>query len=173
MSEVKCLKTFLKKRKAITLIEIVGVMVIIGIITVGIGLSVSSSVKRGNRETAVSELQLYATSIADAYYDSGAPDYTAAEIDDFKDWLYQIQTDYLNLQFDMASVQATTNGFTVMIAQPRDVYEKEYQAWFITNVNVMPYVMIASGGENGRIESSGYATGDYADDVVMICRPKM
>lgn len=157
-----------------TLIEVVGVLIIIGVLMLVVGNSVSRNVKRGNRESVVSELELYATSIADAYYDLGSPDFDpTSQQDEFERYLTIIEKDYLTVEFDHTTIAPTTKGFTVEIASPIDIYEKRYKCWFVTTSDVMKYVMVASGGENGIIESEGYDAGDYKDDIVMIVRPKL
>lgn len=158
-----------------TLIEVLGVLIIIAILMLVIGNSISRNVKRGNRESVVSELELFATSLADAYYDLGSPDYDdpATMQSQFETFLTIIEKDYLTVQFDHSTLTPTAKGYTVEIASPIDIYEKRYKCWFVTASDVMKYVMVASGGENGIIEEAGYAAGDYKDDIVMIVRPKL
>jgi len=160
-----------------TLIEVIGVLIIIAILMLVVGNSISRNVKRGNRESVVSELELFATSIADAYYDLGSPDYDNTSEEDVKSqfdtFLTVIEKDYLTVQFDHSTLEPTAKGYSVEIASPIDIYEKRYKCWFVTTSDVMKYVMVASGGENGIIEDAGYATGDYKDDIVLIVRPKL
>lgn len=163
-----------KKRKGMTLIEVIGVLIIIAIITALVGFSVSRNVKRGNRESVVSELELYATSLADAYYDLGSPEFDpATQQAEFDRYLTIIESDYMSIQFDHTSITPIPTGFTVKIASPIDIYEQQYQCWFVTAPDVMKYVMVACGGENCKIESEGYAVQDYKDDIVLVVRPKV
>lgn len=158
------------------MVELLGVMVVIGILLLVAGSSVSKNIKRSNREAVVNELQIYATSLSDAYYDLGAPAFAPAEafaLDEFKRYLSIIQSEYLAVTFDLDTVTATDNGFEVAIASPLDSFESQYHCWFVTDESVMRYVMVASGGENGLIDSSGYSSQNYADDIVLIVRPKV
>lgn len=158
------------------MVELLGVMVVIAILLGIAGWSISANVKRSNREAVVNELQVYATSIADAYYDMGAPSINPADasgLNDFKRYLAMMQSDYLSVTFDTDSIVVNATGFECDIAAPLDVYESNYHCWFVTDDSVMKYVMVASGGEDGKIDSAGYGSQEYGDDIVLIVRPKI
>lgn len=158
------------------MVELLGVMVILAILLGIAGWSISANVKRSNREAVVNELQVYSTSLADAYYDLGAPSINPADTDgltNFQRYLATIQSDYLSVTFDTASIKANDHGFEVDISAPLDVYESKYHCWFVTDDAVMKYVMVASGGEDGRIDATGYSSQNYGDDIVLIVRPKV
>lgn len=158
-----------------TMIELVGVMVVLSILTAAVGVSISKNLKRSNRETVVNELQIFATSIADAYYDLGSPsfDTTLPESEtDFKRWLTTVQEDYLTVQFDWDTLASTSSGYKIDVASPIDVYEQPYHFWFITSPDVMKYAMVASGGDDGSVAPEGYSSNNYGDDIVLIVRPK-
>ena len=156
-----------------TLIELLGVVVIITVLTLVVGNSVSKNMRRGNRETVVSDLSLMSSNISDAYYDLGPPCFDpSTELDEFKRYLTVLQNDYLTVTFDEDTLTPTANGFTIEIETPLDVYEQRYKVWFVTDESVMPYTMIASGGDNGKVEEGGYASQQYGDDIVMIVKAK-
>lgn len=158
-----------------TMIELVGVMVVIAILTGMVGLSISRNVKKSNREAVVNELQVYATSLSDAYYDLGSPsiDPTGADAaDEFKRWLMTLQDGYLSVTFDWNTLTATDNGFRVDAASPTDVYEAPYHFWFITAPDMLKYAMVASGGEDTIVDFEGYKTKQYNDDIVLVVRPR-
>ena len=157
------------------MMELIGVMVVIGILLATAGASVSQNVKRSNREAVVNELQIYATSISDAYYDMGAPSFNPADassLEQFKRYLQILQNNYLAVSFDFTTLVATDTGFEVTVESPKDAFETPYKFWFVTDDSVMKYAMVASGGEDGLIDSSGYANQVYGDDIVLIVRPK-
>ena len=169
-------ETRMKRRRGMTLIETLGVMVILFILMGVAGASVSGGMKRANRETVVNELQVYATSLADAYYDLGSPSFdpaTTEGMDGFLRFLRIIQSDYLGVTFDFNTVVANDTGFEVTLAAPLDVYETPYKFWFVTKENVLKYAMVASGGDDGLIAEDGYLSQDYSDDIVLIVRPKL
>lgn len=156
--------------------ELMGVMVIIGLLIAAAGYSVSSNVKRSNREAASNELQMFASNISDAYYDIGSPSINTSDPDamtDFTRYLRMLANDYMSVTFDEATIATTDKGFVVDISSPLDVYENRYRCWFVTDDSVMKYIMVASGGEDGRIDDSGYKTQDYGDDIVLIVKPKV
>lgn len=158
------------------MVELLGVMVIIALLLGIAGWSISANVKRSNRDAVVNELQVYSTSLADAYYDLGAPSIdpsSASGLEEFKRYLSVIQSDYLSVEFDLTSLVTTDSGFEVDISAPLDVYESQYHCWFVTSDAVMKYVMVASGGDDGRIDSDGYSAQDYGDDIVLIVKPKV
>ena len=166
----------LKRRKGVTMVELLGVMVVIAVLLGIAGWSVTANIKRSNRESVANELQLYATSFSDAYYDLGAPSFSPGDAGaqaEFERYLNLISSDYLSVAFDTSTITATANGFEVDIAEPLDVYEANYHCWFVTDDSVMKYVMVASGGENRIIDSDGYVSKDFGDDIVMIVRPKI
>lgn len=165
----------LRRRRGMSMVELIGVMIVIAILATVAGLSISRNVKRSNREAVVNELQIYSTSLSDAYYDLGAPkiDPTATDAENaFKRWAGQVQEGYLSVQFDWTTLEATDNGFKVDGATPLDVYEQPYHFWFVTSPDLMPYAMVASGGEDGIVDFAGYASKNYADDIVLVVRPR-
>lgn len=165
-----------RRRSGLTMVELLGVLVVIAILLAIAGWSISANIKRSNREAVVNELQVYATSIADAYYDMGAPSISPSDpagLSEFKRYLAMVQSDYLSVTFDTDSIVATDTGFECDITAPLDVYESQYHCWFVTDDAVMKYVMIASGGDDGRIDASGYGSQNYGDDIVLIVRPKV
>lgn len=158
------------------MVELLGVMVVIAILLGIAGWSISSNIKRSNREAVTNELQVFATSLADAYYDIGAPSFAPADPDaltEFKRYLALISSDYLSVSFDESTITATPTGFEVEIATPLDVYENQYHCWFVTDESVMKYIMVASGGEDGKVSPDGYSSQDFSDDIVLIVRPKV
>ena len=164
-----------KKRAGLTMIELIGVMIVLVILTTLVGLSVSKNVKRSNREAVVSELQVYSTSLSDAYYDLGSPNcdpLIEGSEDEFKRWLLNVEDDYLTVKFDWATLTATASGFKIDSQSPLDVYEQPYHFWFVTDPDLLKYAMVASGGEDGKVDFAGYASKNYADDIVLIVRPK-
>lgn len=168
---------FAKKcRKGLSLVELMVVLIIVAIVTLGFGASASRQVKRTNRETVVNDMQILSSNLSDAYYDLGNPAFdpaTTQGMTDFKAFLSTVSADYLNWSFDMASVTATTNGFRVEVADPVDVYEQRYKCWFVTKSGVQRYVMIVSGGDDGIINTANYSTQGYGDDIVLIVKPKV
>lgn len=184
-------------RKGLTLVEIIIVLIIVVIVTVAFGASASMQVKRANRETVTNELSVMATNFTDAYYDLGNPIYSTDPADDatgngptsFRSFLTTIEDEYLNVRFeredpDNASsaikIDTPSDGvFHVKIAEPTDVYEQKYECWFFTGTANNRYVMVACGGDDGVISSSGYinvpdgAKIDYSDDIILVIRPKL
>lgn len=165
------------KVRGTTMVELLAVLAIIVILLGIAAFSVSENTKRSNRESVVTSLQTMSTALSDAYYDLGAPSIDpAAEgaLDDFKQYLAVISDDYLGVVFDETSIQplASGNGYSVYTDSPVDVYDTPYYFWFITKDDVMKYVMVASGGDNGVIDVESYTAQNYGDDIVMIVRPK-
>lgn len=165
----------MKRRSGMSMVELIGVMIVIAILITVAGFSISRNVKRSNREAVVNELQIYSTSLSDAYYDLGAPKINPTESGSetaFKRWAGQVQEGYLAVQFDWDTLEATDNGFKVDSSSPTDVYEQPYHFWFVTAPELMPYAMVASGGEDGIVNFAGYATKNYEDDIVLVVRPR-
>lgn len=155
--------------------ELLGVLIVIAIILAIAGISVSQNVKRANRDSVSNELSLFATAIADAYYDLGSPELGPADPGaraEFERFLRLLESDYLSVSFDYGSIQATGSGFEVDISSPLDTYESKYHCWFITGDSTIQYAMIASGGDNGIIDSDGYASQDFGDDILLVVKPK-
>lgn len=166
-----------RSRDGFTMIELM-VVIVISIILLGVAaFAVSENTKRSNREAVVTTLQSMSTAISDAYYDIGAPNMNVTAdgaIDDFKRYLNVLSEDYLGIVFDESTITPLSSGkgYSVSTLSPFDVYDAPYYFWFITDKETMKYVMVASGGENGNIDSDKYTAMSYADDIVMIVRPK-
>lgn len=162
-------------RAGLTLIELVVVLVIVAIILIGFGNSANTQVKRANRSDVENELNVIASNMSDAYYDLGnnAYDPTKPEqVELFKNLLKILQTEYLGVTFDIDHMETTDTGFHVFITEPLDAWEQPYECWFTTAPNISRYVMIASGGDDLVVDSSGYASQNYNDDVVLVVYPK-
>lgn len=196
VQEVGCIftvttrKVLKQKRKGLSLIELVVVLIIVGIILVGFAASASTQVKRANRSDVENELQVMSSNLSDAYYDLGNPtfepaddaaDGTTTERARFKRFLITLET-YLGCQFDrgsatdtadFGSITATDLGYYVEIKEPLDTYEQTYKCWFVTSKEAPArYAMICSGGDNTIVEYEGYASNNYSDDIVLIIYPK-
>ena len=163
-----------RQRRGLTLVEIMVVLLIVVIVTLGFGASASRSIKRTNRETVVNELQVLASGLSDAYYDLGNPSYdpgTAEGASGFRNFLQIVASEYIGYTFD--EPQTTTNGFYVEVADPLDTYEQKYKCWFVTKDGFSRYVIVASGGDDGKVSFDGYKDGNYSDDIVLILAPKI
>lgn len=164
------------KRRGTTLIEMLGVLIIFTIILGVAGMSVSRGIKRSNRDDVSNQLSVYSIGISDAYYDLGAPEFAPADPDakdEFKRYLQLMESDYLGVVFDYDTLAATDTGFEIEISSPMDVYESRYHCWFVTDESIMKYAMIASGGDNGKLDTDRYAQQDYGDDIVLVVKPKV
>lgn len=153
-----------------------GVLIVIAIILGVAGMSVSKSIKRSNRDHVVNELSVFSTAISDAYYDLGAPEFAPAAPEsktEFERYLKLLETDYLGVVFDYNTLKTTDTGFEIEISSPLDVYESRYHCWFVTDESTMKYAMIASGGDNGVLDTAGYTQQEYGDDVVLVVKPKV
>lgn len=153
-----------------------GVLIVIAIIIGVAGMSVSKNIKRSNRDSVVNELSVYSTAISDAYYDLGAPEFPPAATEskaEFERFLKLLASDYLGVTFDYSTLSATDTGFEIDISSPLDVYESRYHCWFVTDESTMKYAMIASGGDNGKLDTEGYTRQEYADDIVLVVKPKV
>lgn len=160
------------------MVEIMVVLIIVVIVTLGFGASASRQVKRTNRETVVNELQVLATGLSDAYYDLGNPSYdpeTAEGRTQFENFLKIVSSEYIGYTFDYTTLVVSDgkNGFSVEVSDPLDVYEQRYKCWFVTKEGLARYVIVACGGDDGKISFDTYKDGDYKDDIVLMVRPKI
>ncbi len=164
----------LGKKRGLTLVELVVVLVIVAVILVGFGAAASTNVKRANRSDVENELNVMATNLSDAYYDLGNPNFPVTDEGEtnFKEFLKILESEYLGVSFDMSSIQRTTNGFYIEIAEPLDVYEQRYKCWFVTVAKYNNFAMICSGGDDLIVSQEKYKDGDYSDDIVLIIYPK-
>ena len=165
-----------KTRKGLTLVELMVVLIIVVIVTLGFGASASRQIKRTNRETVVNEMQVLASGLSDAYYDLGNPAYdptTAEGKTQFETFLKIVSSEYIGYTFDYTTLEKTDSGFHVEVSDPLDVYEQHYHCWFVTKDGMARYVLVASGGDDGKISYPTYKDGDYADDIVLMVRPKV
>lgn len=165
-----------KRRKGLSLIELVVVLIIVAIVLVGFGASAQTQVKRASRSDVENELNVMASNLSDAYYDLGNPSFNPSEptdVDRFKKFLITLGSEYMGCTFDETTVKPTSNGFYVEIKDPLDSYEQTYKCWFVTVSNLSRYAMICSGGDNTIVEQTGYASGNYSDDIVLVVYPKV
>lgn len=164
-----------KKKKGYTLVEVIAVMAIIAVLTIGVGVVSVRNVRKANIDQTASDLQIFSTNMGDAYYEIGAPIIDPAGTDgsaQFQNYLTELQDSYMNCTFDMASIEATSNGFKVDFASPTDAFDNQFTMWCTTKEGLDPYIMIVSGGPDGAIDTSNYDDQDYGDDIVMIIHPK-
>lgn len=170
------IKSLKRARTGLSLIELVVVLIIVAIVLIGFGSSASVQVKRASRSDVENELNVMASNLSDAYYDLGNPAFNPTVPDDqtrFGKFLLTVGTEYMGCVFDETTLRPTTNGFYVEIKEPLDAYEQTYKCWFVTVDNLSRYCMICSGGDNTIVEQTGYASGNYADDIVLVVYPKV
>lgn len=166
----------MNNKRGLSLVEVVVVLIIVVIVSLGFGASASRQVKRTNRETVVNELQVLSSGLSDAYYDLGNPAYdpdTPEGKTQFENFLKIVSSEYVGYTFDYTTLEKTANGFTIEVSDPLDVYEQRYGCWFVTRESLARYAIVACGGDDGKINFSGYINGDYSDDIVLLVRPKV
>lgn len=165
----------MRRRKGASLVELLLFIVVASIIGGGIINGLSSNTAKANKDAVTNELMVYEVGFNDAFYDLGAPEFDPAnpdDVEDFKDYIKVMETEYLSLKFDENSITPLSKGFRVSVAEPLDVYGCNYVCYFITAHDVSKCIMLCSGGADGRITADSYASQGYGDDIVLVSRPE-
>lgn len=169
---------FTKERRGTNMLELIGVMVVIGILLGVAGFSVAKQTKRANRESTANALQMYATAMSEAYYDLGSykfEDGGTVDLDAFRTWLDIVQNEYMSVVFDTDNIVLEGSSVKVPVSTPLDSWGESYVFWFSANSSQMPRIILASGGPDGAFASwcaVGAAAPSYGDDVIVVVHPK-
>lgn len=158
------------------MLELIGVMVVIGILLGIAGFSVVKQTKRANRESVANTLQMYATALSEAYYDLGSFKIGATDAEteaNFTSWIEIVANEYLTVDLDMGSIEKSGSSFKVTSKTPLDSWEQPYIFWFHASETERPYALIVSGGENGIVDPWDLANDNVGDDIITVVHPKI
>lgn len=169
-------------RSGYTLIELVAVVAILGLLAVATMATFSSSSMHAKKNAIYCEQHIIAQDV-EKFFDtntvysmpSTAPaNYTAAEKAAINDYLATMSSQYLHYDFNSATLAYLSGGFQIATATARDSWGNPYLFIFNTNPTSSGCgaVMIVSGGPDGKLANSGYATGNVGDDIGVEIIPK-
>lgn len=167
---------FVRRKSGFTPVQILLAIVLVLILTRYTMQAGDTQVTRANRESETNTMQVLAGNLSDAYYDLGNPVF---ELDDegktaFQRFISIVAEDYLGCSFDMSTLQTTDKGYSLEMISPLDTYGMQYKCFFVTTESAgSRYAIIASGGDDGIINSDGYSSDDFGDDIVLIVKPKV
>lgn len=162
-----------------SMIEIVGVIVIVALLTVAGGLGIPRLIDNSRTDSTFAQLQVFASDTEAVLEDIGYVEFKPADTESFKaseiaQYINQLEADYSHAYFDRATLSITANGFQIATLDLQDPWGSPYYLIYNTNpAKGKPGACtFASPGPNMQLESAGYGSKDFADDILVIVDPK-
>lgn len=163
-----------KHLKGWNMIELVLAITIIAILGTATAAITIKNVRKANVDKTASFLQILATDLGDAYNDLGVPEIATDSdgVAKFKNFLTEAQDTYLSCTFDLDTVKAQTNGFSVEIKSPKDAFGNKYFMECITVEGKPSFSRISSKGPDNISSMDTYNTQEFGDDILVIVQSK-
>lgn len=165
-------------RKGFTMIELIGALVIIAILTVAIGFTSTNVVHRSRVDATTADLQVFASDMEAVLEDIGVVELDNASTTEgrarIQEYLAMIEASYTHLYFDRTTLVVTKDGFTINTAEAVDPWNQKYLLTYNTSrTKGQPGTCIlSSAGPNMYMSNDTYASGDFSDDICVIITPK-
>lgn len=166
-------------KQGFSMIELMGALVIIAVLTVSGGLAVNTSVKRANVDGTTAQLQVFASDMEAVLEDVGIVEFKPGDTDAFKkstinQYLAEIEDGYMHAYFDRNSVVVGANNFRVRTLDVRDSWDSPMTVIYNTNAakGEPGLCMFISPGPNMVLEDAGYKNSNFSDDILVIVKPK-
>lgn len=166
-------------KRGFTLIEIIGVMIIIAILTIAAGYTATKAVHRSRIDATAADLQVFASDMEAVLEDIGVVELDPSDSLELRkskinEYLSIIEQDYLHATFAKDTLVVSDDGFKVSTYELSDPWDSKYTLIYNTDpAKGTPGTCIfASPGPNLNLEDSGYSSGDFQDDILVIITPK-
>lgn len=166
-------------KRGFTLLEIIGVTVIIAILTAAGGFAATQSVHRSKIDGTAADLQVFAADMQAVLEDIGVVQLATTDSGAIKkakinEYLSILEEDYTHLTFDRNTLQIGTSRFTIQTYEAVDSWGSKFTLIYNTDSakGEPGTCILASPGPNLMLESTGYASGVFNDDILVIVTPK-
>lgn len=169
----------MKKKKAFTLVEILGVVALIGILITVTAVHMNTAWRNNQIDVCESELRdmsagfkSYLTdygSIAvssDINYEAVVTEVTAL-----------LNKQYLPCEFQIDEIAGDRKSIKLSATKKSDPWGNKYKAAVYTysaedRDNVTGLIIITSSGPDGKSNAETYKDGNYGDDIIVVVEPK-
>lgn len=164
--------------RGFTMIELIGALIIIAILTVATGFTATNVVHRSRVDATTADLQVFASDMEAVLEDIGVVELddasTAESQAKIREYLAMIEANYTHLYFDRTTLAATRDGFTINTVEAIDPWGQKYLLTYNTSrTKGQPGTCIlSSSGPNMAMENDQYPTGNFSDDICVIITPK-
>ncbi len=166
-------------KKGFTLLELIGAMIIIAILTIAGSITAVNAVKRANIDATAASLQVFASDMESILEDVGVVEFTDPKTDDQEkvvilEYLALIESNYTHTYFDKDTLKIEASRFTIHTRDLQDAWDSKFTLIYNTDPakGVTGTCILASPGPNLNIESEGYGDGLFSDDILLITKPK-
>lgn len=166
-------------KRGFTLVEIIGVMIIISILTIAAGYTATKAVQRSRIDATAADLQVFASDMEAVLEDIGVVELDPSDSLELRkskinEYLSIIEQDYLHATFARETLVVSDSGFKVSTYELIDPWNSKYTLIYNTDAakGTPGTCIFASPGPNLNLEDTGYSSGDFQDDILVIVTPK-
>ena len=168
----------MRKRSGYTLIEIIIVMVVLAVLLGSATVIGGKSIENARIRSTTNDMQIFAADMTEIYDDMGVLSFDNGLDDEqkitaIKEFLDGMSKGYLSFDFDLETLEITEEYFVVKTGNTMlDAWRKPYTMYYsISNENAGKIIFLSSGS-NLKSYESGYQSGDFSDDIVMLLKPR-
>lgn len=189
------------KMRGFTMIEILGVVVIIAVIASMGAYSLTNNLEDSRNDIVYTEQSVFAADLEKMMQDNGVlyiptvedpddpstPAYQAEMAERtrlVKNFINQLESNYLHCYLDLNTLHVTPNYFSIDTSGTLDPWEMPYRLIYYieyggvvggdksTASRTPGDAMVISGGENASIDLSGYKDLNFSDDKILFVDAK-
>lgn len=167
-------------KQAFTLVEILGVVALIGILTVGTAVSVNRIWQNNRIDICESELRDMTTAFKSYFTDYGniivAPDTNYQSVLD--ETAEILNKKYLSYEIKVCSIADDKKSVRFETKLKDDPWNNKYEVYIYTYegddaTSVPGMIVITSKGADGQDSRDTYSSGEYGDDIIAVVEPNI
>ncbi len=166
------------KREGFTLVEILGVVVLIGILIAGTSVTVNRVWQNNRIDICESELRDMTTAFKSYFTDYGAivvaPDGNYETV--LNETIEILNNKYLSFAVEVTEIAADKRSAVLETKIKTDPWNNKYSLNIYTydgadETSVSGLIVIASNGIDAQSSRTTYADGNFGDDVIAVVEP--
>ena len=168
----------MKKTSCFTLVEILAVIAITGILTVGTIVGVNRMWQNNRIDICESELRDFTTAFKSYYTDYKKPeilpDVNYESV--ITEWVKLLNDKYLSYDVEIAEIGEDKKSVKLSSVIKKDPWNNKYEFYIYTysgadSTTKAGLVVITSNGPDAQSNKEGYTDGNFGDDIIAIVDP--
>ncbi len=170
----------MRKKKAFTLVEILGVVVLIGILIVGTTITVNSVWQNNRVDICESDMRDMTTSFKSYFTDYGniiiEPDTNYETVLD--EMIDVLNKKYLSFDVEISQIADDKRSVVLQSKLKQDPWNNKYLIHIYTYKgddadNIPGLIIITSKGRDAKSSMATYADENFGDDVIAVIEPNV
>lgn len=168
----------MKKKSCFTLVEILAVLALTGILTVGTVVGVNRIWQNNRIDVCESDMRDFTNAFKSYYTDYQkleiVPDVNYESV--IREWVRLLNDKYLSCEVEVAEIAADKKSVKLISKLKTDPWNNKYEFNIYTysgadSTTKAGVVVITSNGPDAQSNKAGYTDGNFGDDIIAIVDP--